>query len=189
MAIADREGLDAVTIRRLSSELGFSAMALYRHVGSHGELVLHMVDEALGRPALQEHPDWRDSLRAWTRGLYQRYLTHPWLLDARLAGAPVTANHAAWVEDLLERTQDLALPTERRLEAGLLLDGHARMHARLRRDTQRPPTDRPGPAGGASYPLLTDAMVRGHLWDLSPQHLDWGVDIVLSGLDAASSRG
>ena len=47
--LADREGLDAVTIRRLAEDAGVTAMALYPHIGGRAELVELMLDLVAGR--------------------------------------------------------------------------------------------------------------------------------------------
>jgi AcrR family transcriptional regulator len=60
--LADRDGLDAVTMRRLAQELGVSTMSLYTYVPGKAELVDLMLDAAylrLPKPGLADMP-WRD---------------------------------------------------------------------------------------------------------------------------------
>ena len=52
LRVADAEGLAAVTMRRVATELGTGAMSLYRHVPGKEALVSLMIDEALGEDAL-----------------------------------------------------------------------------------------------------------------------------------------
>ncbi|MFC7642163.1 TetR/AcrR family transcriptional regulator [Streptosporangium lutulentum] len=70
IAIADREGLDAVSMRRLASELDAGAMSLYRHVANKDELVTQMVDEVFAEPELPTPgPEgWRAKLELISRG-------------------------------------------------------------------------------------------------------------------------
>jgi AcrR family transcriptional regulator len=192
--LADADGIEGVTIRTLSARLGFTTMAVYRHVSSSAELTERMADQALGSPPSESHGPWRSALDAWTRGLHRRYLEHPWLLDLPLPGAPRTPNHAAWVELLLSATQGLDLPLDRRLEAGLLLDAHARNLANLERgirgasagsrDGVPPPVQVAGASG--RYPLLERAMQAGILTDPTAPDLRFGITVVLDGLDAAA---
>src|ERR1700722_15335805 len=65
MRLADAAGLDAVSMRAVSADMGMSSMALYRYVKSKQELLLMMVDEACGPPpATRAAPGqgWREGL-------------------------------------------------------------------------------------------------------------------------------
>jgi AcrR family transcriptional regulator len=48
LAAADRDGLDALTMRRLADELGTAHTSLYRHVASRDERLVELVDHVLG---------------------------------------------------------------------------------------------------------------------------------------------
>ena len=82
VAVADAEGLAAVTTRRLGAELGVSAMALYRHVaGRQGLLQAAAALAAEGtRVAPAPDGDWRDGLTALAESGRQAFAAHPWLL-------------------------------------------------------------------------------------------------------------
>jgi AcrR family transcriptional regulator len=71
VAVADAEGLDAVSMRRVAVELGASTMALYGHVGGKTELVRLMVD-AVAEPG-------RAPLDAAIRARWRLVRRHPWL--------------------------------------------------------------------------------------------------------------
>lgn len=79
MAIADGEGLAALTMRGVAARLGVAAMSPYRHVGGKEELVLLMADAAFGEAA---YPDpgpegWRARLELGARTLWRLYRAHP----------------------------------------------------------------------------------------------------------------
>ena len=58
--LADREGIDAVSMRRLGQDLGIEAMSLYTHVRGKDDLLDGMVDAVVGEiPIDVEGPDWR----------------------------------------------------------------------------------------------------------------------------------
>ena len=68
IAIADTDGLDAVSMARVGEALGCSAMALYRHVSGKAQLLSLMVDAVAGQLALPpRRGEWREDLAAWTR--------------------------------------------------------------------------------------------------------------------------
>jgi AcrR family transcriptional regulator len=82
-AIADAEGLAAVSMRRIATELGVSTMALYRYVGGKDALVVQMVDAAIAEYPLGKLPaQWRDAVAAVARVHWAAYRRHLWLASA-----------------------------------------------------------------------------------------------------------
>lgn len=78
--IADAEGLDAVTMRRLAGELGVAPMAAYRYVSGKDELLELMVDAVHGELAAPaEAAGWREVLRDHALHTRAMMLAHPWL--------------------------------------------------------------------------------------------------------------
>ncbi|GAA1581994.1 TetR/AcrR family transcriptional regulator C-terminal domain-containing protein [Kribbella hippodromi] len=83
IAIADAEGLAALSMRRIAAELGVSTMALYRYVGGKDALVVQMVDTAIGEFPLGPVPaQWRDAIAAVARVHWAAYRKHLWLASA-----------------------------------------------------------------------------------------------------------
>jgi AcrR family transcriptional regulator len=194
--IADHDGISAVTIRKLAASMGYAAMALYRHISSRDELLLLMMDSALGPPpGLRPDEPWQAGLRRWAAGLFERYLNHPWLLDAPVSGLPVTPHHAMWVERALAITSTTGLATDQRLEAALLIDGHLRTIASLARasrpaalaDQQQALADLRMVADQQRYPHLREVLETGELQDDSPPGITFGLDVILSGLAGQAS--
>jgi AcrR family transcriptional regulator len=109
IAIADAEGLAALSMRRIATELGVSTMALYRYVGGKEALVLRMVDAAIGEFPLREVPDdWRAALTAVARVHWAAYKQHLWLASA------ISLSRPQLVPRLLPHT-DVVLRALRRL--------------------------------------------------------------------------
>jgi DNA-binding transcriptional regulator YhcF (GntR family) len=83
IAIADAEGLAALSMRRIATELGVSTMALYRYVGGKDVLVVRMVDAALAEFPLGTPPDdWREAIAMVARVHWAAYRRHLWLASA-----------------------------------------------------------------------------------------------------------
>jgi AcrR family transcriptional regulator len=84
LAIADEEGLDAVSIRRLAARLGRRPMSIYTHVASKDDLVALMFDRMGGELLLPEPVDGkgREPARHIARRAFDVYLAHPWMLHA-----------------------------------------------------------------------------------------------------------
>lgn len=78
LAIADEQGLDAITIRRLAQEFGVTPMALYWHVSNKDELLAAMGDRFFDALApLPSHGTWSEQLRAATTSLVETLRRHP----------------------------------------------------------------------------------------------------------------
>ncbi|GAA3427358.1 hypothetical protein GCM10018953_45410 [Streptosporangium nondiastaticum] len=82
IAIADAEGLDALSMRRVAMDLGTGAMSLYRHVASKDDLVTLMVEAAMTDVPLPDSAprDWRHGLERAAYRDWDLYHRHPWIL-------------------------------------------------------------------------------------------------------------
>jgi AcrR family transcriptional regulator len=78
LALMDREGLKAVSMRRLADRLGVTPMALYNHVGSKQDLLGGIAEHVAGRTDFFcDDPDWRERIRSCFRRLRKACLAHP----------------------------------------------------------------------------------------------------------------
>ena len=85
LAIADAEGFDAVSIRRVAAELGAGTMSLYRYISAKSDLVALMDDAIMGEslvPDGQLPADWREALALIARRTRASLQRHPWALQA-----------------------------------------------------------------------------------------------------------
>ncbi len=82
--LADAEGLEAVSIRRVAAELDGRAMSLYDHFASKRELLASMTDEVVGEMLVsQPLPEaWREAVAVSARTMYAAYASHPWAIFA-----------------------------------------------------------------------------------------------------------
>ncbi|MCU1409637.1 MAG: tetracyclin repressor, C-terminal all-alpha domain protein [Rhodoglobus sp.] len=189
--LADREGLAGLSIRKLGQHLGAGTMAAYRHVQSREDLVILMVDVALGPPPadIRRAASWQEGLERWASGMSLRYGTHPWLIDAAITGFPATPNKALWLEYVLQVLAATGLDTQRMLDAALLVDGHARNTAYLVRELGRsgaaPSTAWLVPLlDPEQFPQLSRVLVSGELEDETEQTIDFGLARIIAGLEA-----
>ncbi|MBO2451586.1 TetR/AcrR family transcriptional regulator C-terminal domain-containing protein [Actinomadura barringtoniae] len=81
--LADAEGLDAVTIRRIASELGVRPMSLYTHVERKEDLFDLMFDELSGEILVEGElaADWREAITSVARREREFLLNHPWVIE------------------------------------------------------------------------------------------------------------
>ena len=122
--IADAEGLTAVTMRRIASEIGAGAMSLYTYVPDKDRLVDLMVDRVSGRPALPALTGrWRDDLLALAGAQRALMLAHPWLPGA-LPNRRLTGRHTlAYLDRALGALAPTGLSGGTRLEIVALVTG------------------------------------------------------------------
>jgi DNA-binding transcriptional regulator YhcF (GntR family) len=102
IAIADTEGLGALSMRGVAARLGVAAMAPYRYVRGKDELVLLMADAAFGERGYPAQPsgDWRERLTLGGRTLWTLFRRHPWLAQlgpiTRPLPLPNLGMHGEW---------------------------------------------------------------------------------------------
>ncbi|WP_327102147.1 TetR/AcrR family transcriptional regulator [Nonomuraea glycinis] len=97
--VADAEGLQALSMRRVAERLGVGTMSLYTYVPGKPELLDVMLDTVYGETARPEEVPggWRGRLEVIARENWQLYLRHPWLLQVAASrpvlGPNVTAKY------------------------------------------------------------------------------------------------
>lgn len=98
--LADRDGLDALTMRRLAQELGVEAMSLYHHVANKEAVLDGVIEVVIGEilEAVQDvdapapEDDWCAALRARILAAREAMLRHPWaprVLETRTTMSPM----------------------------------------------------------------------------------------------------
>lgn len=96
IGVADAEGLDALSMRRVSAELGVGTMSLYRYVPGKTELLDLMLDRVRGESLADESEetpaDWRAAVEALARGHLALYRAHPWLMKVNEARSVLGPN-------------------------------------------------------------------------------------------------
>ncbi|GAB7185083.1 TetR/AcrR family transcriptional regulator [Kitasatospora sp. Ki12] len=115
IAVADAEGMAALSMRAVGERLGRTAMALYTYVPGKAELLDLMHDRALaelpaGPPSAD---DWREAVTVWAEELHACYLRHPWVLQVSQARPVLGPAELAAMETLLRALQPAGLPPRR----------------------------------------------------------------------------
>ncbi len=126
IALADREGIAAISMSRVASEVGTAAMSLYRYVAAKDELLALMVDAAYGAPADDLPDDWRGALERWAWLQLACLRQHRWIVRVPIAGPPTTPHTVAWFERGLAALRDTTLTHVERASVILLTTGYVR---------------------------------------------------------------
>lgn len=97
MGLADAEGLEALTMRRLAQELGVEAMSLYHHVPNKNDILDGMVDLVFAQIELPTGSgDWKTEMRKRAHSARAALNRHPWaisLMESRSAPGMATLLH------------------------------------------------------------------------------------------------
>lgn len=97
LALADNEGIDALSMRRLGKELDAGAMSLYHHVGNKEELLDGMVDLVFAEIHLPESQgDWQAAMRREAVSAREVLARHPWaiaLMESRTTPGVANLRH------------------------------------------------------------------------------------------------
>ena len=128
--IADAEGLEAASIRRIAAKLGSGAASLYRYVANKQDLFDLMADSVLGEDRMpRSSRDWRAGLRK-AAGLYRAmYLRHPWMLTVSGFRMLNGTNLLRWFEFTLSAIDGHGLDIDEMLVLSNTLFAYARGHA------------------------------------------------------------
>jgi len=128
IAIADREGLAAVTMQAVARELGFTTMALYRYFPSKDSLLDAIVDAAMGTPPARTGPkgEWREEVERWAWAKRAMLMSHPWLGELPFVAAPHGPNWLAWLEGAVDSLSGTGLGAVDVLDMLNVLDGYVR---------------------------------------------------------------
>jgi len=122
--LADSEGFEAVSMRRVAQELGAGTMTLYHYVANKDELVTLMVDVVMGElliPAGELPAEWRPAMAAIAKRSRTVLRRHRWLLD-RLGDGRPGPNAMHHLEQSLEAMTGAGISPRAMFEAIVLID-------------------------------------------------------------------
>lgn len=142
-AIADAEGLAALTVRRVATDLGVSAMTIYTYVPGKAELVDAMLDAAYARMPRTDTAGrpWRERLTAVADENRALCRTHPWIAGVHTARPTLGPGAMARYEHELSALDGLGLTDVQMDDAVTYLTGFVYGCARAEADARAAATD------------------------------------------------
>ena len=182
----DREGLEALSMRKLGAELQVEAMSLYNHVPSKAALLDGMVEVLLGELRIPpENLPWEERVREAYRGFRRIAQEHPNVFPLLVTRPPNTMDGAWLVEEFLETLAEAGFEPRTALHAFRALSGFATGYAmaEIRGFAMEPS----GPRSGASV-LPSEEFPRISELDRDLGAIDrdaefeFGLDLILCGL-------
>jgi AcrR family transcriptional regulator len=192
--LADKGGVDSLSMRKLAQELGVEAMSLYRHVRNKGDIVDGMIDLVFGEIGLpQRGVDWKAAMRQRAFAAREVLARHPWaigLMESRRTPGPATLqHHDAVIGCLREAGFSIAMAAHAYSLLDSYIYGFALQQATLPFKTSEEGVEvadsifRPFPVD--AYPHLTEMAVQ-HVLQPGYDYADefaFGLDLILDGLE------
>jgi AcrR family transcriptional regulator len=199
VALADRRGLESLSMRKLGQELGVEGMALYYHFANKDEVIDGMVDLVFSEIALPPAGvDWKTAMRQRAQSLREVLQRHRWalgLLESRRTPGPANLRHHDAVIGSL-RSAGLDMPTI--AHAYSLLDSYVYGFALFAMNLPFDPTEEVAELGRATlqaFPADAYPNLVAYISAMRPDYnygdeFEYGLDVVLRGLERAqgSSR-
>lgn len=195
--LADRDGIDGLTMRKVGEALGVEAMSLYNHVANKGDLLDGMVDVVFAEIDLPTDPavGWKEAMRTRCRSARQVLHRHPWavaLMDSRHTPGPANlGHHDAVLGVLIDAGLSLPLAGHAYATLDSYTYGFALQESVIpvtdAADTARFATEVLDAQAEGAYPNMarfTAEYVMAGEYEFAAE-FDWGLDVVLDGIERA----
>jgi AcrR family transcriptional regulator len=181
-ALVDAEGLEAVSVRRLATELGVRGPSLYNHFATKAEILDAVADAVVARvdvSAFGTH-DWRDALRLWAHSYHSVLSAHPNIVPVLAHGPGRRPAALAMADTVYGALIDAGWSPARATHIGALMR-YLVTGSALGSFALGFPGD---PAIYEQYPHLHRAhLLAGHQQCVDEGAFDLGLETLLSGLD------
>jgi AcrR family transcriptional regulator len=194
--LADANGIDTLTMRKLGVELGVEAMSLYRHVANKSDLLDGMIDSVFGEIDLPaDATDWRKTMRRRAVSVREVLSRHRWaigLMESRSTPGPANLRH-----------HDAVLGVLRGAGFSIVMAGHAYsvLDSYIYGFAMQEPS-LPFETSGDTKDVTQAIMAQfatgqyPHLTEIAVEHVmqpgydygnefEYGLDLILDGLEAA----
>jgi AcrR family transcriptional regulator len=199
VTLADADGIDALSMRRLAQVLGVVPMALYKHVAHKDELLDLMVDRVFEEIAFPVAEEWRTVLRERAVAMRAGLLRHPWALGLIESGTPGPANlghHDAVLRCLRLQAR---LPFRAALHAYSLMDSY--IYGYVHQENWMPVPSAVGvqstfrrltelhPGLAEEFPHMTELLTEvGRSGYDYGEEFDFGLELLLDGIERIRLR-
>ena len=209
LAIADSEGIEAVSMRRVAEELDAGTMTLYYYVRTKQDVLVLMEDALMAETIVPPHllvDDWRRAITAIARASRDAFLRHPWSLHMPDTG--VGPNGMRHMEQSMRAVSTLPLDDHGKMDLIAIVDDFVFGHALRMSDPMMSVITDPRTARAVSsftkaqvatgeFPLIEalfgdeeplEALYRIAKWLADDRRFDRGLEAILDGFESRISR-
>jgi AcrR family transcriptional regulator len=171
--VADAEGLDAISMRRLATELDAGTMTLYYYVHTKDELLTLMIDAVMSEGIRPLPPgDWRSAVTQIARGSKRILQAHPWILEINDSNGfgPNAVRH---FDQTLEAVARRGGSLEDQLDLATAVDEYVFGYCLMYRSEYANPDQQ---SGGAMIAYVTSLLGSGRYPHIASMAKEWGMD-------------
>ena len=192
--IADKAGIDSLTMRKLAQKLGIEAMTLYYYFAKKDDIVDGILDLVVSEIEVPSGgPDWKAAVRRSAVSAHQVLLRHPWACSLMMSPTRVRGGRLRYMESLLGRLREAGFSANMTHHAYHALDSHIIGFTMW--EVGYTTGARQLPDSGAAfrreltvekYPYLNEHMeehVAESRRDESEGEFEFGLDLILEGLE------
>ena len=165
LAIADKDGFEVVSMRRIAQELNVGTMSLYYYIKTKNDLIAAMDDALMGEALLPSVPKgWKRAIVKIARRTHALFIRHPWALTAMLS-APPGLNAMRHMEQCLEALAETSMTGGEKFTLLAMVDDFVFGHA-LREAAERSTVDTEFAAAklrSGAFPRLVEVVGDGRI--------------------------
>ena len=191
--LADRDGLSALTMRRLGAELGVEAMSLYKHVTNKEEILDGIVEVVVGEiETPRAGAEWKEAMRRRAISAREVLSRHSWaigLLEARDSNGPTALRY---IDSILGNLRSAGFSIENAVHAFWLLDSF--VYGQVIQETNLPISSSKEMTKSTGSTLEQDTMDQyPHLVEIGEhamrsdytvdKEFEFGLDLILEALE------
>jgi AcrR family transcriptional regulator len=193
LALADKGGIESLTMRKLGQEVGVEAMSLYNHVTNKDDILDGIVDLVFGEIELPaDREDWKNAIRKRAISAHKALLRHSWaasLMQSRTKPGPATLRHH---DSVLGSFRNAGFTLVMAAHAVSVIDGYVYGFALQQINIPLQSPEQVSELGtnilaqlAGSYPHLAE-MITDHAMQPGYNYADefeFGLDLILDGLE------
>ena len=194
--LADREGIDALSMRRLAKDLGVEAMSLYNHVANKDEILVGMIELVASEvedPTTAGGLDWKAAIRRSAISTHDAFIRHRWSCPLMMKTAAMIPSRMRWMEALLGTLRGAGFSANLTHHAYHALDSHitgftlwqVSFPFQNREELVDMAADFMKAIPVDEYPYVIEH-AQEHLQEPDPDEpneFDFGLDLILDGLE------
>ena len=190
IALADTDGIESLTMRRLGEDLGVKAMSLYNHVANKDDILDAMIDLVVADidvPPAGTH--WKSAMRGRAISAHQVLLAHPWAAMLLMSRYNIGPGMTRYLDETFGRLLDGGFTVTGALDAWNTLDSHLYGFTLQKLNLPFAPDEAPRVSAEVlpqisadAFPhvteVMTEVMASGRV-----EEFEFGLDLVLGGLE------
>jgi AcrR family transcriptional regulator len=124
LEVADEQGIDALSMRKLGQSLGYEAMSLYNHVANKDDLLNGLLDLVLAEMEPPAPEGGLPAIRASALSAHEALKRHPWAASMLMSPGGIRPARIQYMEGLLAALRGTGLSAETTYHAYHVLDAH-----------------------------------------------------------------